>query len=278
MLKVSGIGDVSEQILKSLGVQVCSDLRDKRGLLRLLFSSTSYWHFLRISLGLGSTHITPAEDRDRKSISTETTFKGTSDSQVLLNMCSDLCQELAKDMEKRDLFGKVFTLKIKTTNFEVRTRAHSLLEHTRDPVLMTSACHRLLNQELPLSLRLIGVRMSNFAEKKGTQRNIKDLFSHQPVATPASSSSSSPSTSSCSSSSSSKIVDKEDFSCPICNQTGFHDLGTLNSHVDECLNQGLVKELVRDSKRKNPDSEPDSHQTVTKRRKNSNILTKFLGL
>ena len=52
--KVSGIGNVTEQLLGSLGISNCKDLWEKRDLLYLLFSESSYDYFLRISLGLGS--------------------------------------------------------------------------------------------------------------------------------------------------------------------------------------------------------------------------------
>lgn len=52
--KVSGIGNVTEQLLGCLGITTCQDLWQKRELLCLLFSETSYEHFMRIALGIGS--------------------------------------------------------------------------------------------------------------------------------------------------------------------------------------------------------------------------------
>ena len=54
ILQISGIGAVSEQMLKALDIVTCGDLWKQRGLIKLLFSKLSSSHFLRISLGLGS--------------------------------------------------------------------------------------------------------------------------------------------------------------------------------------------------------------------------------
>ena len=183
--QVSGIGNVSEQQLSALGIKVCSDLYKERGLLKLLFSDLNYNYFMRISLGLGSTTLEASTERDRKSISTETTFRGTSDKEFLFKQTEELCQELAEELLEKDIFGKVFTLKIKTTDFKLKTKAHSFVEATRSCDAMVSAARRLLQHELdicnqPLSLRLIGVRMSSLmnASEVGSSRQVTltDMF------------------------------------------------------------------------------------------------------
>lgn len=52
--KISGIGNVTEQLLGSIGVKTCHDLWEKRELLCLLFTECSYEYFLRVALGIGS--------------------------------------------------------------------------------------------------------------------------------------------------------------------------------------------------------------------------------
>ena len=56
-LQVSGIGKVSEKMLSSLGITSCAHLGQQMALLSLMFSETAWHHFMRISLGLGSTHM-----------------------------------------------------------------------------------------------------------------------------------------------------------------------------------------------------------------------------
>lgn len=57
LLQVSGVGKVTEKMLAALGIVSCAQLGQQMALLSLLFSETSWHHFLHISLGLGSTHI-----------------------------------------------------------------------------------------------------------------------------------------------------------------------------------------------------------------------------
>lgn len=195
--QVSGIGNVMEQHLQALDVTQCGHLMEKRGLLKLLFSEINYENFLTIALGLGHSTLSAWTERDRKSISTETTFKGTSDRQTLLKLSVDLCHELAEDMQKKDIVGKVLTLKYKTTDFRLRTRAQTLSEATRCPEVMAAGIKRILLHEMnaaakqSLSLRLLGVRMSSLLFSETGQRRqatLTQMFSQ--AAQPKASSSS----------------------------------------------------------------------------------------
>ena len=56
--KISGIGNVTEQMLAALDITTCQDLWQKRDLLSLLFSENSCDHFMRVALGLGSDSVT----------------------------------------------------------------------------------------------------------------------------------------------------------------------------------------------------------------------------
>lgn len=56
------------------------------------------------------------------------------------------------------LKGRTLTLKLKTTAFEVRTRAATLPTYTGDADVMRETALRLLRKELPVELRLMGVR------------------------------------------------------------------------------------------------------------------------
>ncbi|XP_042863175.1 DNA polymerase kappa-like [Penaeus japonicus] len=185
--KVSGIGNVMEQQLSAVGVNICSDLMEKRGLLKLLFSDINYNNFLNIALGLGHTTLSTWTEKDRKSISTETTFRGTADRNELFTITKDLCHELADDMAQKDIFGKVFTLKYKTIDFQIKSRAHTFPDAVRSAEVMATTAKRILQHEMdaspqPLSLRLIGVRMSNLLSSSevgpNRQSTLTQLFSN----------------------------------------------------------------------------------------------------
>ncbi|KAK2837364.1 hypothetical protein Q5P01_014576 [Channa striata] len=177
--KVSGIGKVSEKMLNALEISSCSHLGQQMSLLSLLFSETAWHHFMQISLGLGSTFI--ARHEERKSISTERTFKELSKIEEQLSLCRELCEDLAEDMKKEGLKGKTVTLKLKNVNFEVKTRALTLAYAVATVDEIFAVARDLLKTEIenespqPLRLRLMGVRISAFVsldDKKPLQKSI----------------------------------------------------------------------------------------------------------
>ncbi|KAM7416453.1 hypothetical protein PAMA_018487 [Pampus argenteus] len=177
--KVSGIGKVSEKMLNALGISSCSHLYQQMALLTLLFSETAWHHFMQVSLGLGSTYIPRHEER--KSMSTERTFKELNKAEEQLSLCRELCKDLAEDMKKEDLKGKTVTLKLKNVNFEVKTRAVTLPYAIATVDEIYAAAKDILKTEIenespqPLRLRLMGVRVSAFIssdDKKPLQKSI----------------------------------------------------------------------------------------------------------
>ncbi|XP_027783288.2 DNA polymerase kappa isoform X1 [Marmota flaviventris] len=177
--KVSGIGKVTEKMLKALGIITCTELYQQRALLSLLFSETSWHYFLHISLGLGSTHL--ARDGERKSMSVERTFSEISKAEEQYSLCQELCSELAQDLQKEKLKGRTVTIKLKNVNFEVKTRASTVSSVVSTAEEIFTIAKELLRTEIdadfprPLRLRLMGVRISGFPneeDKKHQQRSI----------------------------------------------------------------------------------------------------------
>lgn len=158
--KVPGIGKVTEKMLKALRIVTCSELYQQRALLSLLFSEASWRSFLDISLGLGSTHL--EKDGERKSMSTERTFSEINTAEDQYSLCRELCRELAQDLQKEGLKGKTVTLKLKNVNFEVKTRASTVLSSVSAEDEIFAVAKTLLGTEIdsvaphPLRIRLMG--------------------------------------------------------------------------------------------------------------------------
>uniref|UniRef100_A0A453HF41 DNA polymerase kappa n=1 Tax=Aegilops tauschii subsp. strangulata TaxID=200361 RepID=A0A453HF41_AEGTS len=178
--KIGGIGKVTEQMLHQvLGISTCQEMLQKGAFLCALFSEGSTDFFLSVGLGLGGTE-TP-EHRLRKSMSCERTFSATNDSHLLFEKLDNLAENLADDMQKECLKGRTLTLKLKTAAFEVRTRAATAQNYISSKEDILIYAKKLLKAEMPLSLRLMGLRMSHFSGEKDdstspTQKTLDRFF------------------------------------------------------------------------------------------------------
>ena len=169
--KVNGIGRVLERELLEIGVKTCGDLYDYRQYLNPLFGDKTYEFLINIYLGLGRTKIQPAEDYERKSVGTESTFSEMSDPVQLREKLRWTAEELEKDMRRAECKGRTLCLKIKLHTYEVYTRqvvtprticlADDLYNFS-EPMLTK------LEQEIPgMKLRLMGLRCTHLV---GTKR------------------------------------------------------------------------------------------------------------
>ncbi|KAI3431033.1 DNA polymerase kappa [Psidium guajava] len=163
--KIGGIGKVTERILMdAFGISTCEEMLQKGGYLCSLFSHSTADFFLSVGLGLGGADA--PQIRLRKSISNERTFPATGNEALLYQKLDELAELLSSDMQKEGLHGRTLTLKLKTSSFEVRTRALTLQKYISSRDDINNYASKLLKAELPISLRLIGLRVSHFKEDK----------------------------------------------------------------------------------------------------------------
>ncbi|KAM0271891.1 hypothetical protein ACHAQH_008933 [Verticillium albo-atrum] len=168
--KVNGVGRVLERQLAEIGVTTCGDIYEYRQYLNQLFGEKAYEFLIHCYLGLGRTRIQPAEEYERKSVGTESTFHDMSDATQLREKLRWTADELEKDMKRAEVKGRTLVLKIKLHTYEVFTRqvvtpksiclADDLFNNSL-PILTK------LQQEMPdMKLRLMGLRMTHLVSTK----------------------------------------------------------------------------------------------------------------
>ncbi|KAL6801189.1 hypothetical protein GGI42DRAFT_40434 [Trichoderma sp. SZMC 28013] len=168
--KVNGIGRVLERELLEIGVKTCGDLYEQRQYLNRLFGDKYYVFLLRCYLGLGRTKIQPAEEYERKSVGTESTFHDMSDPAKLRDKLRSTAEALEKDLKKNECKGRTLCIKIKLHTFEVYTRQVVLpksIQLADDLYNYSLPMLAKLEQEMPgMKLRLMGLRCTHLVSTK----------------------------------------------------------------------------------------------------------------
>jgi DNA polymerase kappa len=181
--KVNGIGRVLERELAEVGIKTCGDIFAQRQYLRQLFGEKTYEFLIMCYLGLGRTNVQPAEEYERKSVGTESTFRDMSDPTQLREKLRWTADELEKDMRRAECKGRTLVLKVKLHTYEVFTRqvvtpkaiylADDLYNYSL-PILAK------LEQDMPgMRLRLMGLRCTHIVSTK--KPDTRAFFGLKPV-------------------------------------------------------------------------------------------------
>jgi len=163
--RLPGVGKVTEEKLKNLGVQTVADLRK-------LDSSTLESRFGRcgvrlheLALGIDNSDVIP--DRPTQSVSAEDTFERDVPLTETEPMIRRLAEKAWAASRKESRIPRTVVLKLKTSEFKILTRSHT-------PRAPPSSCEELTSIALSLRervglnpeqrFRLVGVGLSNFRE------------------------------------------------------------------------------------------------------------------
>ena len=179
--KIPFVGKVTEHIIKEvLGCEKVHELLEPEKMLRLyqLFTADVANFLVKSALGISrhkhddSIKVGPSQ----KGISNERTFKELSATNDLHGMVDSLAASLSEQMKAKNLKGKTITLKLKTSNFEVKTRATTIVSYTNEAETISKHVKKLLSKEMPIRLRLMGIRVANFRGKsEPVEKNQKQL-------------------------------------------------------------------------------------------------------
>lgn len=168
--KVNGIGRVFERELGAIGVNTCGDIYEYRQYLSKLFGEKAFAFLMQCYLGLGRTSVQPAEEYERKSVGTESTFGDMSDPTELRSKLQATADELEKDMLRTQFKGRTLCLKIKLHSYEVFTRQTVLpkaIFQADDLYRFAIPMLTKLEQEFPgMRLRLMGLRCTHLVSMK----------------------------------------------------------------------------------------------------------------
>ena len=158
-----GIGKVSGAALARAGYRTIADLQrsDETELLKQF--GTEGQRLWRLSRGIDYRSISP--DRETKSVSSETTFaKDISQYRALERLLWQQSERVSARLKDKELSGTTVTLKLKTDDFKIRTRARSLETPTQLAARIFDAARGLLKREADgTRYRLLGVGVSSLA-------------------------------------------------------------------------------------------------------------------
>lgn len=197
--RLPGVGKVTEKMLVDIGFATCGDILLRKGLVRAAFGERMACWLIRCALGIGSDDSegggggSGGDDDNgvgRKSISQERTFRDCSDASELAAKAREMASIVASQMVDEGIVGRTVTVKLKFASFEGRQRSITLSRPTSDVAVISAKAEELLRSSLPVTLRLLGVRMSGLSKAGGSGRGTL-LEAFRKADAPAGSSSSS---------------------------------------------------------------------------------------
>ncbi|OLF73138.1 DNA polymerase IV [Maricaulis sp. W15] len=171
---IYGVGPAFAAKLERDGIRTLADIRrqgDKRMADR--YGDMGY-HLSRLSRGEDRRKVSP--ERERKSVSSETTFNADHDDRETLEKhLWRLSVKVADQMKAKGVSGQVITLKLKTSDFRSRTRRRTLNEPSQLADTLFRVGRQLLAPEIDgTRFRLIGIGFSGLRDAVGDAGDLLD--------------------------------------------------------------------------------------------------------
>jgi DNA polymerase-4 len=172
-----GVGKASGAALARAGYRTIADLQraDETELLKTLGAEGQ--RLWRLSRGIDHRSVSP--DRETKSVSSETTFaKDISQYRALERLLWQQSERVSARLKAKELSGSTVTLKLKSDDFKLRTRARSLETPTQLAArIFETACGLLKKEADGTRYRLLGVGVSTLASASNADPH--DLVDHR---------------------------------------------------------------------------------------------------
>jgi DNA polymerase-4 len=173
-----GVGAAMQRRLAADGIAVIGQLRsieDREMARRYGKMGARLAHLAR---GEDSRHVEPVSQT--KSISAETTFAhDESDAEALARTLWPLCEEVSTRLKASGLAAGTATLKLKTSDFRIRTRSRKLVDPSQLADTLFRTARRLLDAEADgaTRFRLIGVGADALVSAETA--DLPTLFDHE---------------------------------------------------------------------------------------------------
>ena len=155
-----GVGKVFGETLARDGYRTIADLQraDETELMRRYGAEGQ--RLARLARGIDQRPVSP--DRETKSVSAETTFAADiADQRTLERLLWELCEKVSARLKAKEIAGATVTLKLKTADFRLRTRARSLPAPTQLAAAIFEHGRELLAREVDgTQFRLLGIGVS----------------------------------------------------------------------------------------------------------------------
>ncbi|KAJ3152105.1 hypothetical protein HDU86_005950 [Geranomyces michiganensis] len=163
--KVPGVGKVQDRVFHALGIETCRDLRENLHLIYKMFSQTHFRFCLRVSLGIGSIEVD--SHHQRKTLGCERTFRALAASgkapSPMHAKLKEISAHLWQDILDAGVKGKRVTVKLKTTDFRLMTRAKTLETFVKSEEDLYRTAEAILDAEIAINpsmnLRLMGISL-----------------------------------------------------------------------------------------------------------------------
>lgn len=193
--KVSGIGRVTEKILQAFDIHTVEQMYQERALVRFLFHKSSTADFLlRASLGCSSSDKSDESGSGssnisgQKGISRERTFQPGKSWGEINGRLEDIGRLLSSDMQRKNIRAQTLTVKVKLHTFDCLSKSRTVSQSLQEGGPLVDLAAVLLKEirsefEGPtFSVRLLGIRCSNFVHQDEGQSSIKAFLTRSPTA------------------------------------------------------------------------------------------------
>ncbi|WWC89166.1 uncharacterized protein L201_004084 [Kwoniella dendrophila CBS 6074] len=174
--KIPGFGRVTERCLEGLGVETCGDIYSHRAELLVMDHWFGFRGLCKAYLGIADNSVAPGKREERKSVGVERTFREKTNDEDILNELASIAEELEKDLDRLQYAGKTVTVKYKLHTYENKTRARSVGKYISSSKDILPIALELMKRELPVRIRLLGLRLSTLKDLTVADKGIKGFF------------------------------------------------------------------------------------------------------